>query len=1079
MPDKRRRQPLESTQHPTNAAASSSASLVSSNASASSASAFKPASPFKRLINYIKGPFTPSPRKRQRLDARIQNDTRLMLNFTATPQSSTSSLSAALPMEEISTSPASGFVDLTPSKATSSISNTRSILPSQEGAIRDPLARTCIVSTSSPSSAPMTDKRSLLEEAAKMHIQHAYSPSNLASTCILAAAASDTDMRAYVPSERAEASAGGDAVATQVTDAAKDALHTAGTFGEQPQPEEIEDAAAAPSETMLIADNTSQGQAIKSDAEDVVEKTLVFPPGSRSDNKLEGMNEEPAATKDRSVNNIPTAQDLNEYRAPEHVALEAAKEEATATVEPEAKVCELVAESETAVPNTYPEHVDGETAAQSPDGASDAESKSEHECSIVGPIAEHSVSSNNTQLDDAANDDIDSVEKHLRTDTDVDHIQLMADAKVGEHVEGLLDWSKSLDFENRHPPSAPASVVAEDSEGALIPLSQEETLAQGNTEGVINLISDSEDDRDQDKENDVSLINAIPQINSDATLPSLADQDSLQISSRASRPRFSLVGPMAQNARQLLQGSAKSPSSTPLNGFASSDTSATEEIRSIGRQSRFFAPKRAKAVQSSTPQPTRPSPVRNRRSSLSSDVSMSSASAVSNHTSFDSIYRKRNPIFQKQHVRLVGSFNTVALQRRMDIAVRKIQATQSSKRRLILKPKHIYDLAVKSLTVREIIAADNRQKADAEGSLTSLIQKLERQKKDAQAVLPLPQVKLTERERLKREERAKAKRLRGVLGRKPLPQQLEVEQDRKATAVFSTRGRIADIPGASVDDKDVQKLRPGQWLNDEVINFYGNLILQRANDADKRRTEATAMAASKAASFDTPRGKTVSKNGKVKISRPYDQSLDAFWRVHFFSSFFWTNLKSRGFDGVKRWTRRIDIFSKDLILFPINLGNAHWVCGAINMRKHRFEYYDSLGHSNEAAFNLMHTYITEEAKDKKKKEIDLRGWKNLFGNEDSPQQENGFDCGVFAAQTLEQISRRDPHSPIPLAGPSITWKGESLDEGAGRLNINGGIEGEDDDDDYDEEYEWNFSQENMPYLRKRMVYEIFAKQLLD
>lgn len=51
----------------------------------------------------------------------------------------------------------------------------------------------------------------------------------------------------------------------------------------------------------------------------------------------------------------------------------------------------------------------------------------------------------------------------------------------------------------------------------------------------------------------------------------------------------------------------------------------------------------------------------------------------------------------------------------------------------------------------------------------------------------------------------------------------------------------------------------------------------------------------------------------------------------------------------------------------------------------------------------------------------------------APKQENGFDCGVFACQTLEALSRG--------------------------------------------EEEFTFSQSNMPQLRKRMIREICDGQL--
>jgi len=39
---------------------------------------------------------------------------------------------------------------------------------------------------------------------------------------------------------------------------------------------------------------------------------------------------------------------------------------------------------------------------------------------------------------------------------------------------------------------------------------------------------------------------------------------------------------------------------------------------------------------------------------------------------------------------------------------------------------------------------------------------------------------------------------------------------------------------------------------------------------------------------------------------------------------------------------QIDIFTKDIIVFPINKGNVHWLCGAINFKDKRFECYDSM-----------------------------------------------------------------------------------------------------------------------------------------
>lgn len=138
--------------------------------------------------------------------------------------------------------------------------------------------------------------------------------------------------------------------------------------------------------------------------------------------------------------------------------------------------------------------------------------------------------------------------------------------------------------------------------------------------------------------------------------------------------------------------------------------------------------------------------------------------------------------------------------------------------------------------------------------------------------------------------------------------------------LFARSGPIAKCAREAVTSADIARLRPGQWLNDEIINFYGAMILERATKA----------------------------KGAVK--------------VHYFSTFFWPKL-NEGYEKSKlnRWTKKvralrcaaatvltrscaqIDIFAKDVILVPVNHGNAHWTAAAVNFRRKRIESYDSMG----------------------------------------------------------------------------------------------------------------------------------------
>lgn len=123
----------------------------------------------------------------------------------------------------------------------------------------------------------------------------------------------------------------------------------------------------------------------------------------------------------------------------------------------------------------------------------------------------------------------------------------------------------------------------------------------------------------------------------------------------------------------------------------------------------------------------------------------------------------------------------------------------------------------------------------------------------------------------------------------------------------------------SLTGNDLARLRPGSWLNDELINLYMRLL----QDRDTR----------------------VHTNGKTDYPK-----------CHFFNSFFLSKLyKDTGsydYNSVRRWTAparlkaggqsRTSILDCDRIIVPVNQSNMHWVCAVIDLENKRLEYYDSL-----------------------------------------------------------------------------------------------------------------------------------------
>ncbi|XP_063277044.1 LOW QUALITY PROTEIN: sentrin-specific protease 1 [Prinia subflava] len=194
----------------------------------------------------------------------------------------------------------------------------------------------------------------------------------------------------------------------------------------------------------------------------------------------------------------------------------------------------------------------------------------------------------------------------------------------------------------------------------------------------------------------------------------------------------------------------------------------------------------------------------------------------------------------------------------------------------------------------------------------------------------------------------------------------------------------------TITRKDIQTLNNLNWLNDEIINFYMNLLMERSKEKD----------------------------------------LPA---VHAFNTFFFTKLKTAGYQAVKRWTKKVDIFSVDLLLVPIHLG-VHWCLAVVDFRKKTITYYDSMGGINSEACRILLQYLKQESLDKKRKEFDTNGWALLSKkSQEIPQQMNGSDCGMFACRYAECISKDKPI---------------------------------------------NFTQQHMPYFRKRMAWEILHRKLL-
>jgi len=192
----------------------------------------------------------------------------------------------------------------------------------------------------------------------------------------------------------------------------------------------------------------------------------------------------------------------------------------------------------------------------------------------------------------------------------------------------------------------------------------------------------------------------------------------------------------------------------------------------------------------------------------------------------------------------------------------------------------------------------------------------------------------------------------------------DYEMNIYQTSIKGYSGRsLVEKFNYTITVKDITTLKGLNWLNDEVINFYFELIRERSNN---------------------------------------NPGLP---NIHIMNTYFFTKYLKNGYKAVRRWTKKVDIFDKQFMFIPCHMNQVHWTLCVVNFYQKEVVYYDSMGAKKQNVVDNIKKYLQEEHMDKKKSKIDLSDWKTTCMGCKSPQQHNGSDCGVFTCTTAEFISR--------------------------------------------------------------------------
>jgi len=148
---------------------------------------------------------------------------------------------------------------------------------------------------------------------------------------------------------------------------------------------------------------------------------------------------------------------------------------------------------------------------------------------------------------------------------------------------------------------------------------------------------------------------------------------------------------------------------------------------------------------------------------------------------------------------------------------------------------------------------------------------------------------------------------------------LTAEMNSEIRRAQRSRGEtLVDAHKIRITVKDIDTLSGLNWLNDEIINFYMQMIVARSE-------------------------------GNKENFRP----------VYAFSTFFYPRLMDDGYSAVRRWTKKVDLFSFSLVLVPVHLG-MHWCLAAVDMDAKSITYFDSMGGNNKAALKGLASYLRKK-----------------------------------------------------------------------------------------------------------------------
>ena len=161
------------------------------------------------------------------------------------------------------------------------------------------------------------------------------------------------------------------------------------------------------------------------------------------------------------------------------------------------------------------------------------------------------------------------------------------------------------------------------------------------------------------------------------------------------------------------------------------------------------------------------------------------------------------------------------------------------------------------------------------------------------------------------------------------------------------------------------RLKDGEWLNDDIINFYIELL----------REDST-------------------QYGQCKS------------QTYFANTFFFKYLKDfEGnfcYENVIKWTKDMNIFKMKRLLFPLHTFGSHWALALIDMVSKEIHYIDSIHNDGTfASLTIFNMWLSKEYDKWHHTPTPFDHFKLVKSN--CPPQTNCTDCGIFLLTYMHLI----------------------------------------------------------------------------